>query len=409
MRGTTRHRLGLLASGVLILSLAACGSSAGGSSPSAGSNAPYKLGAIIDLSNNNGTFQPFLESYKADVAAFNARGGADGHPIDLIVCDSQNNANATAACGRQMVSDGVIGVVAVTFGGEYGPYLERADIASSMTLNDTTLLTNPTVFPLFAGGLAGIPGLAAMGADEGCKSMYLIDSASFNPAAQTAIAGQLAGIGKSAHIKTGAIFAPAGAADYSSYISSAIAHGADCIAVEGSGASDEVAMIKDANQVSSKLRVIVPEYLLDPAAISSIGSAIVSKLLIQDTGRQLTATNYPLIKQFEQDQAKYGSAQELPIVGALGAIDWNEVRLFVLAVDHAKTKNAAGVLMWIRSQTDFVTDVEPPINFTKAPPNPLGPSLYSVYGQPVSYRDGKFYDNGPPFDDFTGKPYEGPS
>ena len=150
----------------------------------------------------------FLESYKADVAAFNAHGGADGHPIDLIVCDSQNNANATAACGRQMVSDGVIGVVAVTFGGEYGPYLERAKTASSMTLNDTTLLTNPTVFPLFAGGLAGIPGLAAMGADERCKSMYLIDSASFNPAAQTAIAGQLAGIGKSAHIKTGAIFAP---------------------------------------------------------------------------------------------------------------------------------------------------------------------------------------------------------
>ena len=168
-------------------------------------------------------------------------------------------------------------------------------------------------------------------------------------------------------------------------------------------------MIKDAHQVSSKLRVIVPEYLLDPAAISSIGSAIVSKLLVQDTGRQLTATNYPLIKQFEQDQDKYGSAKELPIVGALGAIDWNEVRLFVLAIDHAKTKNAAGVLSWIRSQTDFVTDVEPPINFTKGPPNPLGPSLYSIYGQPVQYRDGKFYDNGPPFNDFTGKPYVGQS
>ena len=42
---------------------------------------------------------------QAAIAAINAAGGVKGHPLELDVCDDQQNANAAATCARRFVND----------------------------------------------------------------------------------------------------------------------------------------------------------------------------------------------------------------------------------------------------------------------------------------------------------------
>jgi ABC-type branched-subunit amino acid transport system substrate-binding protein len=42
--------------------------------------------------------------------AINARGGVDGHPIKVVVCDDQASPNQAAVCGRQAISDQAVAV-----------------------------------------------------------------------------------------------------------------------------------------------------------------------------------------------------------------------------------------------------------------------------------------------------------
>jgi branched-chain amino acid transport system substrate-binding protein len=78
----------------------------GGATESDGS--PIKLGYLGPISGPLApTFAPTLEGVKTYVEYWNARGGANGHPLELEVYDTQSNASAVLGGARKAVGDGV--------------------------------------------------------------------------------------------------------------------------------------------------------------------------------------------------------------------------------------------------------------------------------------------------------------
>lgn len=83
------------------LSITACSSSSGSSS---GSNAPYKVGAVLSLTGAySGTDQDASASLKATVAQINDKGGINGHKLEYKALDSQSNAAKGQLAAQQIV------------------------------------------------------------------------------------------------------------------------------------------------------------------------------------------------------------------------------------------------------------------------------------------------------------------
>jgi ABC-type branched-subunit amino acid transport system substrate-binding protein len=120
MRSTATRNLWVLAMLPALIVCAACGQSGGNSSATsaAGSgqaipDGPIKLGLSTPLSGPLALYGKVIE--QTDQAAVNyvnsALGGIDGHKIQLITVDDQNNATTAVQVAEQLVSDHVAGVI----------------------------------------------------------------------------------------------------------------------------------------------------------------------------------------------------------------------------------------------------------------------------------------------------------
>jgi len=86
--------------------LAACG---GGEADSGGGNEPIKIGAIFDLTGATGDVgTPYSEGVKGYVEWLNAKGGVEGHPIELISADYAYKVDVAEQLYTQYVSEGVV-------------------------------------------------------------------------------------------------------------------------------------------------------------------------------------------------------------------------------------------------------------------------------------------------------------
>jgi ABC-type branched-subunit amino acid transport system substrate-binding protein len=93
---------------------------------------------------------------EAFTKALNAKGGINGHPVDLILCDDHSDPNQTAACGRIAIQDHVVAAVGYTYNGDQlAPILNKAGIpwidTSSSSVSENTL---PNTFPVTGSFLA---------------------------------------------------------------------------------------------------------------------------------------------------------------------------------------------------------------------------------------------------------------
>jgi ABC-type branched-subunit amino acid transport system substrate-binding protein len=120
MKSTATRNLWVLAMLPALIVCAACGQSGGNSSgtSTAGSgpaipDGPIKLGLSTPLSGPLALYGKVIE--QTDEAAVNyvnsALGGIDGHKIQLITVDDQNNATTAVQVAEQLVSDHVAGVI----------------------------------------------------------------------------------------------------------------------------------------------------------------------------------------------------------------------------------------------------------------------------------------------------------
>lgn len=126
---------------------------------------PLHLGLIA----NTTSLDDLKQGAQLAIDAVNDAGGIKGRPLKLVACDNQLNANAAAACARQMAADpkliATVGSIN-SFGGDTNPVLEKANIAGVGTAPlGSGDFSSPVVFPITPGGQVIVAG-AVLLADE---------------------------------------------------------------------------------------------------------------------------------------------------------------------------------------------------------------------------------------------------
>ncbi len=384
---------------VIALASAACGSSNGGSnggsnagssggtsSPSAGTTAntsSYPLVYIGDESNTGGQATPALNAFKATVTAANARGGIHGHPIHLIVCDSQGNQNAGAACGQQAVSDHAIAVVDDS--GEEDtmfPYLQAAHIPTFDNGGLPLTWTSPVSFILNADFLAVTAGAVALMAKDGCTSFVTVGS-EFNSVTNGAIDKQSAAAAKQFRIQDkGSVYAPLTAPDMSSYVTEALNKGPDCIATQAFGPPEISLLTALASAASIKKIALASAYVASSASQAKAVNALMARLgsrvllVAGDEGTDAASWN-PAVSQFIQDHKTYDPSG---IIAGVNELEWSDLQLVIHAADAVYPNVTAGSLLtYLNQLQNYWPGLSPTVSFNKSVANPYGPRIKAVW------------------------------
>jgi branched-chain amino acid transport system substrate-binding protein len=103
--------------------LAGCAGGGGAAKPSAGGEAakkPYRIGAVLSLTGSySGLGTPEKETLDLEVAAINAAGGVNGHPLEVVVeDDGTDTGKATAAVSKLIDQENAIAVIGATGTGQ---------------------------------------------------------------------------------------------------------------------------------------------------------------------------------------------------------------------------------------------------------------------------------------------------
>jgi branched-chain amino acid transport system substrate-binding protein len=277
---------------VAALALAACSSSPSTSSkhsstaPSATTAAlgpadqakgtPVKIGLISDGGSGAIGTAPLVEQgAKMAVAYANAyRGGLDGHPIDLVICENQETPTGGQACANQMVQDHVAAIT-VPFTGEGAtevPTITKAGIPY-ITLSGASAqeLTTPGAFDLTGGYPATLGAFALSAKHQGYSKFAMLVS---NVPAAISGAEELGGlVFKAAGVGYKVIPVNPGTADMTPQLQAAVSWGAKAIGITG-----DVTLCSSFLKGYQTLSLTEPKYViatcLDPSIFSTLGSEL---------------------------------------------------------------------------------------------------------------------------------------
>lgn len=207
------------------------GSSADVSAAPAADGEPIKLMSIY-VKNNPAFSQPqTFAGAQARVEAINADGGINGHPIELIECDSNLDPNQEKACIDQAIAEQVSAVVSSSIFFTPLTSLEEAGIpfigAQGITPDQ---LSNPISYP-FSGVQGWFQGQVAIAVAAGAESVTIVtgDTASSQYSESiAAAAAQAAGL-----TLNQSVVAAIGKADYTAEAAAAIADDPDAVLMNG--------------------------------------------------------------------------------------------------------------------------------------------------------------------------------
>lgn len=359
--------------------------SATGAAPAAGK--PYKIGWIIDLSGNGGLNTPYNDALISAVKAANVAGGIHGHPIDLVTCDAQVNNNTAAACGQQMVSDKVIGVLAFSQEQTYMPYLQNAGIPALTDGGQPLLYSDSMSFITNDLNADVSGGYVALLAQAGCKSVSLLYAIPGAPAAAINIfVNSAEATAKKFNIDfKGTVTVPASAPDLSSYVIEAASKGAQCIENLAAGP-----------QAISALKALVPlsqegkfqKTIICTACLSIPGTAAAETPLINQLGNHIILlgasdppqdSQNPVVVKWVHDQSAYNPSHT-PDLEAVSGTNWVDLQL-LLQAGNATYPNvtSASVVNYLNHLTNYWPGLYPAESFTKPISNPFGPRDFGAW------------------------------
>ncbi|MFZ0014112.1 MAG: ABC transporter substrate-binding protein, partial [Acidimicrobiia bacterium] len=135
---------------------------------------PVKIGVILEETGGALANPEIPEGAKSAQLLVNEAGGIQGRPVEIITCDTANDPNTAAECGRQMVDEGVValsGVLSV-HAGEFMPLMEENKIPSvAHTLAGVPGFTSPASFPVIGGIVATAPSVAVGVVESGATKV----------------------------------------------------------------------------------------------------------------------------------------------------------------------------------------------------------------------------------------------
>ncbi|KAA0233011.1 MAG: hypothetical protein EDR02_15230 [Actinobacteria bacterium] len=341
---------------------------------------PVKLMVIAEI--EAGVANPEIpEGAEAAAQALNRDGGFNGGPYEIIVCDTQNDPNTAAECGRQAVEEGVVAVVgALTpHAGEYMPLLEENSIpAVGLVPASAADFTSPMAFPISGGLPTASAGLAASLAENGSETISL---ARIDLLAAAAIAG-FADMGLERYDQTVAndVAIPEGAPDMSTYVAAAEEGGTDGILVGLSG-QDATNFVIAARQSSPDMAISM--------TTTDIGGAIEA---LGDTAEGIITNNTYLpptsdtaaIEKYREDMDAVGYGDDLT------GFRLNSYVSVMVVADLITKINAADpveLVAELNATDGLETGYLPPIQFVEGGVGGI-PRVFNPCGMSMEVKDG---------------------
>ena len=353
------------------LAFAACGSdnssstssssSGGSATTSKASGEPIKLMTLGPVEAPGFSLPSIPVGAQIAVDEINAAGGLNGHPLQLITCNDENNPNTATQCARTAIKEKVAALVGglSLFDLKAIPALQRAGIPwIGLTTPDATTQSN-----LFLLGGEGPPGFAAIGmalAQAGCKNVAVLVSAQAAPdnAAQIQ-AGVQAGGAKV--VKT--LTAPKNSADFAPIVAGARAAGADCIGA-GTGPGETGPLIKAIN-AGKKLPLALASGGLPDVVLKQLGSAADGVLAM--AGYLPFGSDKGDVAQLEQKiKAKYPKSP----LDQFAQSGYASVKVVQEAAKDLKDITPQSLTQALPKVTDFDTGLGPVANFSTPLPVP---------------------------------------
>lgn len=387
-----RRRLLALGAAAVVasLSVAACSSAsssgpssaaAAGTSGSAAAKSPF----TFFFMSTPLTGDDNAAGVKTAVAAINAAGGVDGHPLAYVSCSDNTDPNQAATCARQGISDSaVLSFVDVgsSFGTEFDPLLEQAGMANFGNLPSTAADdTSKISFPLYGGTFNTI--VSAMAATEPQYfSAKKIGVPYIGIPAGAQLAPFISLVTKPAGASVvGAESIPPTATDYTSYAADEIS--ADpSVVVDGQTSAMYTAFIKAVRQQGdSSMKFLVSAGVFDAAQVKSLFGNDPNIYLVNEYDHAA-----PGYQHFLSDAAKYDpsypNTNDSVLSGWIGVYGFAQILKAIIAEGTA-SPTRADIVSYLNKQTDFdVQGLTGGVNFTK--PNPsLGGSIPRIFNDRI--------------------------
>jgi branched-chain amino acid transport system substrate-binding protein len=389
--------------------LAGCGNSSsdsGGGDSSGSTSGPIKVMAMYKLTGTQGAYQPWANAVKAAAAEINADGGVNGREIDLVVCDIGISSNEELACGRQAVSEQVVGVVSYAQTAAFLPLLEQANIPIMDLQVSPEMATSPVSFGILTVPYSATAGLAALGKVENCKNLTMILSFPGTPAANKAYLEGFVEEGKSLGVGGDVVLAPAETVDFTSYVTRALQDGADCLGLEGLGPGEVGLVQAAATTAPADVKLFTNTGFLTPESIESMGAAG-ERLIITAPTEPETSTDNVTVGEWKKSIEKY--SPDPKAFDSNSAASWAMMRALAYGISQVEGDLTSKALLdTLNGIDEYNPGFAPPVSFTEAPSGTPGPRIFATHSAAVKIKGGALYaaDQDPWFNTFTGEVYK---
>ncbi len=343
--------------------VAACSSSKSTSSPTTApagttgasskvSGTPYKLMYAQSIGDQATSYIPAIEQ------GVNSRGGIAGHPLQIVVCTDNNDANQATQCGRQAASDpSILGVIgnSSTCSSQLLPILQQAKMAS---IGDQFFcpedFKSPVVFPFNGGTIASAAALAGS-----IKYFHnpTIDVATLQSPASGELPVLLKGAVTPAGGKIGtSVFVPLTSADMAPYAQQlASSHG---VLYEAMDVAVGVRLGKALQQIGYNNPIIYNANVWYPSVIQSNFGNPTNAYIFEYYN--LASSGY---RQFLADMGKYGPGTTYQAADLVNL--WLSANVVAEIAKDLPTVSASSVLSYLSKATNLNTfGMTGPLNFT---------------------------------------------
>jgi len=246
---------------------ASSASSEASSAPATGE--PLKLMTIGPVDAPGFSLPSLPVGAQIAVDEFNAAGGVNGRPLELITCNDMNDPNIAAQCAQQAVDEGVVAIVGglSLFDMNALPTLQAAGIPW-VGLTTSAAFAEDGVFLIGGDGATAFSAIGASLAATGCENIAVILSANAAPTNGDQIA---AGVESGGATVTDTLTAPATGADWAPTVEAARASGADCIA-SGAGPPETGPLI-DAINAGEPIQMATADGGLPDVVLAQLGAS----------------------------------------------------------------------------------------------------------------------------------------
>jgi branched-chain amino acid transport system substrate-binding protein len=314
---------------------------------------------IADLTGAT-TFSGGTDGAKAAVAAVNQAGGINGHKLNLIVCDAQDNPNVAAECANQMVSSHVLYVDA-DFSNEGDSFMPVLRSAGIPVMTGTPVGADELSFSnsyVLGSGTTTNGGAAAMCAKLGSTKIGIaqLDVAGLAPLVNLTYK-TIAPFGLT-QANTSITLIPPTAVDLSTYAASLISK-STCV-VEILGPNQQVPLAAAIHSQDPSMPVVVS------ASASASEWQTIGKLAqnVCENAPFPTAalTGAPGVAQYNGEMDAYnksGLRDDISIAG------WASVHLAAKVLAKVANPTAATYMQALNSAGTINVPPLPPLNFTK--------------------------------------------